>query len=153
MTSNINTIVSIWSKYLESVDWKDLIADVKPSPTGCGPVYEIANPIERPNESFAIADMRNLETTEPHYHPVETEIYFVLQGTGIISIGGEVRSLKVGDVVVTPPGIAHFTIPENNLVLAVVNTPPFKPENYVPLTETNKEASFDMSQYETLNGS
>ena len=54
---------------------------IHPKPTGCGPVYELKNPIERPNESFAIADMREIQVAEPHYHP-ETEIYFVLEGRG-----------------------------------------------------------------------
>ena len=69
--TEIQEVLNAWSPYLESVtDWQELIEGVIPKSTGCGPVYEIDNPIpNRPNESFAIADMRDIAVTEPHYHP------------------------------------------------------------------------------------
>ncbi len=82
-------VVAAWKPYLDSVqDWQLLVDDVEPKPTGCGPVYELPNPINRPNETFAIADMRELKVYEPHYHANgETEIYVVLQGSGSIVVG------------------------------------------------------------------
>jgi hypothetical protein len=35
--------------------------------------------------------------------------------------------------IVIPPETVHFIIPQDNLVLGAVNTPPFKKENYVSL--------------------
>lgn len=130
-------------------NWQQLVEDVTPKQTGCGPVYELPNPIERPNENFAIADMRTIHFAEPHYH-VETEIYFVLQGNGLIVIGGKEQEISKGTVVTIPSNIAHFTIPKENLVLAVINTPPFKQENYIVLQASNKKVGFDKDQLDML---
>ena len=146
----MNEIILAWQIYLNTVsNWKNLVNGIDPKITGCGFIYELSNPIYRPNESFAIADMSNLAFAEPHYHP-ETEIYFILQGSGLIVIGGQERTVQKGSVVIIPSNIAHFTIPENNLVIAVVNTPPFKPENYYPLTQENAIVKFDKQQFERL---
>jgi len=121
----MNEIIIAWQIYLNGIDsWQNLVIGIKPKQTGCGLVYELPNPIPRENESFAIADMSNLTFAEPHYHP-ETEIYFILQGSGLIVIGGQEQRVQKGSIVIIPSNIAHFTIPEKDLVLAVVNTPPF----------------------------
>lgn len=148
----MNEVVNAWVPYLNSVpDWQQLVEGIEPKPTGCGPVYELPNPIDRPNESFAIADMRGLTTTEPHYHPNgETEIYIVLQGLGLIVVGLEERRMEKGSVIITPPDTTHFTIPKKDLVLAVINTPPFRPENYVVITETDRSLGFDQEQFARL---
>ena len=151
--TEIQEVLNAWSPYLESVtDWQELIEGVIPKSTGCGPVYEIDNPIpNRPNESFAIADMRDIAVTEPHYHPNgEYEIYVVLAGVGKIVNGGTLHEVVKGSVVATPPDTTHFTIPEEGLVLAVINTPPFNPNNYVPITETDESVKFDKGQFKLL---
>jgi len=147
---NTAELIKVWKEYLQTADWEQLIAGVEPTQTGCGPIYELANRIDRPSESSAIADMRGLKITEPHYHPNETEIYFVLQGSGKVITGGEVQTLNPGDAVATPPDTAHFTVPTYNLVLAVVNTPPFKPENYIALKKSNPKVKFDQAQYDSF---
>lgn len=127
--ARINKIIVTWKDYLKDVEqWQDLVIGVTPNRSGCGDIYEIKNPIERPDESFAIADMRGLSFAEPHYH-VETEIYFVLQGKGLVVVGGEELRVQTDSVIVIPPNVAHFTIPDDDLVLAVVNTPPFAAEH------------------------
>ncbi len=52
-----------------------------------------------------------------------------------------------GVVVVIPPETAHFTLPKENLVLAVINTPPFNPNNVVLLEDSNASVGFDRGQY------
>ena len=150
--SNIDEVFAAWKSYVDSIkDWQALVAGIIPKPTGCGPVYELPNPIDRPNESFAIADMRNLQYAEPHYHTNgETEIYIVLTGLGTIVVGGTESQLEPGSVSVTPPEIAHFTIPRENLVLAVINTPPFNAANAISLADSNTTVHFDASLLERL---
>jgi mannose-6-phosphate isomerase-like protein (cupin superfamily) len=136
--AEIQEVVDVWGAYFEGLaDWEALIEGVEPRQTGCGPVYEVPNPIEgRPNESFAIADMRGLEMSEPHLHANgEYEIYFVLQGVGRTAVGNAIHDLEPDTYVVTRPDTVHVTIPGEGLVLAVVNTPPFKAENYVVVDE------------------
>ncbi len=145
-------VVAAWKPYLDSVqDWRQLVEGVEPKPTGCGPVYELPNPIDRPNETFAIADMRELKVSEPHYHANGvTEIYIVLQGSGQIVVGRNLQPIEKGTVIVTPPDTTHFTLPKKDLVLAVINTPPFNADNYVVVDETNPDVCFDKEQFESL---
>lgn len=139
--SNTEEVVEVWSGYLATLgNWQTLVEGVKPKQTGCGPVYELPNPIDRPNESFAIADMRQLELSEPHKHiNGETEIYFVLQGDGKIAVGSEIYDLSPGASIVTPPDTVHITRPGKDLVLAIVNTPPFNAENYITVNANDAE--------------
>ncbi len=146
----IQKIAKKWQNFLSSLDdWQILIKNVKGHQCGCGLVYEIPNPIVAENESFAIADMSNLAFFEPHYHP-ETEIYFILQGSGLVVVGGQEIAVHKGSVVIIPSNIAHFTIPEKDLVMAVVNTPPFNAANYYPLTQENAAVKFDKAQFDRL---
>ena len=149
--ADIQEVVQTWKAYTDSIqDWHQLIVDIEPKVGGCGLVYELTNPIERPDESFAIADMSSLEVAEPHYHPDGvTEIYIVLEGLGLTVVGGKEQEVRPGDVVVTPPNTAHFTVPDS-LVLAVINTPPFQEGDYIPLTDTDERVLFDRAQFERL---
>jgi mannose-6-phosphate isomerase-like protein (cupin superfamily) len=134
--ADMNEVVGAWQEYLAGVsDWEELVKGVEPKVGGCGLVYELPNPIDRPDESFAIADMRQLELSDPHKHiNGETEIYLVLEGVGRIAVGSEIKELTQGTVIVTPPDTVHITLPGENLLLAVVNTPPFELDNYVSVT-------------------
>jgi len=73
-----------------------------------------------------------------------------LQGSGIVVVGGNECNVQKSSVVIIPSNIAHFTIPEKDLVMAVINTPPFNPENYYPLTQENTAVKFDKAQFERL---
>lgn len=153
--SKINEVVAAWTAYTDTItDWQQLVAGIVPKATDCGPVYELPNPLNRPNESFAIADMRELRITGPHYHANgEIEIYIVLTGIGKVFVGGGEDELGPGSGSVTPPNTVHFTVPVENLVLAVVNTPPFSPENAISIMETDASVGFDKSQFEALKQS
>lgn len=152
----IDEVVGLWQEYVSGIDdWQALVSGIVPKDTQCGPVYDIIpNPPElgdRPNEGFAISDMREVKVAEPHYHANgETEIYIVISGLGKTYVGGEERSLEPGAVVVTPPETTHFTIPQENMVMAVINTPPFNPNNVVEVHETNTDVGFDSEQYQRL---
>lgn len=145
--ADMNEIVGAWSGYLATVDnWETLIGGIEPKVGGCGLVYEVPNP-NRPDESFAIADMRQLELSEPHMHiNGETEIYFVVQGVGKIAVGNEIHDLAPGTSIVTPPDTVHITLPGKDLVLAVVNTPPFEIDNYVVVNSDEEAVSLAIKQ-------
>lgn len=147
--TEIDELVTALQEYFKTLDdWKILTENIEPKATGCGPVYELGNLIDRPNQSVAIADMCQIPFATPHYHTNgEAEIYFVLEGTGTVVVGGEVKPLEKGAVVVTPTDIAHFVIPKEGLVLAVINTPPFNPTNSVDLSESNPAVGYDHEQF------
>ena len=149
--NRIARMVNAWRRYLYSIDnqWQPLIQGVTPKPTGCGPVYEVPNPIPRPGESFAIADMREGGITDAHYHHKMTEVYMVLEGSGTVVVGGEELPVRQNATVVIPPDHAHFTV-SRGLVLATINTPPFEANDYLVLNDSNGAVRFDEAQYERL---
>lgn len=153
----IQNLVEVWQPYIDSVeDWQTLVEGVEPKATGCGPVYELGNPLGRANESFAVADMRGIEFAQPHYHANgEVELYFVLHGLGRVVVGNEVLRVEKGGVVITPSGTVHYALPdkEQGLVLAVVNTPPFNPANNVDIAETNPSHSYNHELFKQLTKS
>lgn len=148
----MDEVINAWKEYLNGLkDWQAVVDGVTPKQTQCGPVYEPDSPLPNRTETFAISDMRNVKVAYPHYHKHgETEIYFVIQGSGLTVVGGEEKPLEKGTVVVTPPNITHFTIPEENLVMIVINTPKFNAENIVEQTESDPAVKFDQEQYEQL---
>jgi len=155
----VDEVLAVWRPYFEGIkdwehEWQKLVAGVEPKATGCGPVYEISNPIEgRPGESFAIADMRELEFAEPHYHTNgEIEIYVALTGMGTVVVGGKEAPLRPGVMSVTPPDTAHFVVPMHDLVIAVINMPPFNATNVVNLDPktSNPTVGFDAEQLARL---
>lgn len=150
----VQDVLDAWKPYIDTIkDWHDLVESIEPKATGCGPVYELENPLNRSNESMAIADMRGIDFAQPHYHANgETELYFVLQGQGRIIVGNEIIPVEKGSVVVTSPDTAHYTIPnkEDGLVLAVVNTPPFQFANNIDVTQSDTRVHYDHGQFKRL---
>ena len=159
-TSGIDEVVHTWKAYIDTInDWQELVQGVEPKSVGCGLVYELPNPsgINRPGEDFCIADMRQLSRepgySEPHYHPKGvTELYFVLGGFALSVVGGAERHVGPGDIIVTPENTTHYVIPDQDFVIAVVNQPPFTPDCYIPITETDPSVGFDKEQFERLTG-
>lgn len=147
---SLQETIQAWQAFLSENDWRKLIEGVTPKQTGCGPVYELPNHLERPNESFAIADMREVKVAEPHYHPGEcVEIYLVLQGSATVVVGGEEHKVGPGDSVIIPPDNAHFTVPNNEFVIAAVNIPAFQLDHYVVIdpTKSDPKLHFDAEQF------
>jgi mannose-6-phosphate isomerase-like protein (cupin superfamily) len=153
-SQTIQELITAWKPFVDGLDdWQELVEGATPKQTYCGPIYEPISPLDRPNESFAIADMRGVKVAEPHYHANgETEVYFVVSGSGVTVDGGKEIPLSEGVVVVTPPNTAHFTIPKENLVMVVVNTPPFNPANNVRVEHSDPSVGFDEAQFLRLKG-
>jgi len=131
----VGQMVDAWYRFTTSItDWESFVKPYEPRKTGCGIVYELPNFLNRPNEDLAIVDMRRILFAEPHYHPEGvTELYIVLQGTGLVVIGDDEYYVSPGDVALIPPLTGHYTIPDKDFVIAVINTPPYTPEHYIPL--------------------
>lgn len=56
-------------------------------------------------------------STTPHYHPLTEEIYYILEGTGQMRIGGETREVAPGDAIAIPPGAEHEITNTGEVVL------------------------------------
>jgi mannose-6-phosphate isomerase-like protein (cupin superfamily) len=59
------------------------------------------------NQSLAEATLEPGQGTERHYHGEAEEIYYVVEGSGEMEIGGERRPVGPGDAVLIPPGARH----------------------------------------------
>ncbi len=74
-------------------------------------IREILAPRNAPeaicNQSLAEATLIPGAATEPHYHCVTEEIYYILRGNGRLHIGNRFRSVGPGDGIAIPPGAPH----------------------------------------------
>jgi mannose-6-phosphate isomerase-like protein (cupin superfamily) len=59
------------------------------------------------NQSLAEATVAPGSKTRLHWHRIVEEIYFILKGRGLMTIGEEVFPVNVGDSVLIPPGKPH----------------------------------------------
>lgn len=59
------------------------------------------------NQSLAEARLPPGGSTEAHYHPKCEEIYYILEGTGRMQIGADIREVGPGDAIAIPPGARH----------------------------------------------
>ena len=49
----------------------------------------------------------DIDGSRPHYHRRATELYYVLEGGGTITLDGVTHALAAGSVVQIPPGVVH----------------------------------------------
>ncbi len=59
------------------------------------------------NQSLAEATLPVGRATKEHYHPKTEEIYYIIQGQGLMKIEGECCDVVVGDAIAIPPGQKH----------------------------------------------
>lgn len=60
------------------------------------------------------------ESIQPHSHPDFEEIYYVLSGYGIITIGDEREEISRGDVVYIPPPSPHMLLNTGSVPLRFI---------------------------------
>lgn len=68
---------------------------------------------------LAIARLEPGKTIESHTDPME-EIYFILSGTGVMSVDEEQRPVEPGDAVWIPTGASHSLYNDGAQVLVVL---------------------------------
>jgi mannose-6-phosphate isomerase-like protein (cupin superfamily) len=59
------------------------------------------------NQSLAEATLAPGQSTQRHFHAESEEIYFVLEGAGVMELDGERRRVAPGQAVLIPPGAWH----------------------------------------------
>ena len=85
------------------------------------------------NQSLAEATVPPGGATEPHRHPTTEEIYYILAGTGRITVGDETRDVGPLDAILILPGARH-TIANtgpSDLVFLCCCAPPYSHEDTV----------------------
>ena len=69
------------------------------------------------NQSLAEARLPRGASTTPHYHPRAEEIYYILEGSGLMRIGKQATKVGVGDAIAIPPGQIHQITNSGNSIL------------------------------------
>ena len=72
-------------------------------------IRELLNPRNSSllNQSLAEATLPPRGATERHYHRRAEEIYFIVEGTGLMELDGDEREVRPGDAILIPPGAWH----------------------------------------------
>lgn len=69
-------------------------------------LLDLANaPVEL--QSLAEATLEPGQATQRHVHRVSEEIYYLLDGAGLMEVDGETARVGPGDAVLIPPGAWH----------------------------------------------
>ena len=74
---------------------------------------------------FRISRYAPMAYVEEHVHKVQEQIYYVLEGEGVLTLDGERNLMRPHDYVYVPPGVRHgfANTGTNGLVFLVVTTP------------------------------
>ena len=86
------------------------LADQKPFTTADGStIRSILDATNAPvvNQSLAEARLPAGGATERHYHRHSEEIYFMLEGEGVMEVDGETQDVGPSDAILIPPGAWH----------------------------------------------
>ncbi|MBQ9065806.1 MAG: cupin domain-containing protein [Blautia sp.] len=87
---------------------------------------QITNFISGPEELNEKGRMFSRITLNPgcsigyHVHDKDSELFYILQGTGIYSDNGEEKTVTAGDVTVCPAGTGHSISNESDEVLEII---------------------------------
>ena len=59
------------------------------------------------NQTLAEARLPTGRSTTPHHHVRTEEIYYILQGQGLMRVGDQSGAVAAGDAIAIPPGEVH----------------------------------------------
>jgi mannose-6-phosphate isomerase-like protein (cupin superfamily) len=68
-------------------------------------------------QSLAEARLPPGAATTRHYHPQTEEIYYILTGSGQMTIGNDMRQVGPGDAIAIPPGEVHQIVNNGDVAL------------------------------------
>ena len=85
------------------------------------------------NQGLAEATVPPGGAAEPHRHPRSEEIYYILSGTGRMTIGDEARDVGPLDAILIPPGTRHAiaNTGDQPLVFLCCCAPPYSHDDTV----------------------
>ena len=87
--------------------------------------------ISREDADFAPAAWAHavdIDGAQPHYHKVATELYYVLDGSGSVTLDGVEHPVWSGSIVHIPPGIVHSA--SGRMRVLVVGIPDIADDDY-----------------------
>ena len=70
----------------------------------------------------------DIDGARPHFHLRSTELYYVLEGTGTVSLNGVEEPVSKGSLVHIPPGVVHGA--RGQMRVLVVGIPDIAEDDY-----------------------
>ncbi len=96
-------------------------------------IQELINPTLSGNKnlSLAIAIVEPFKETKLHIHKNSEEIYFILQGKGLMTLGNKTFVVKKEDFILISPKTPHKikNIEEEKLKILCICSPPYSHED------------------------
>ncbi len=105
--------------------------DVTPTPCPCGSAIRI---ITRDDTTVAGFHITHIQDSKRHYHKNTTEIYYILEGKGVLEIGDDSVELTPGLTILIEPGTPHRGYGDFKTIVAPV--PAFDPNDEYLCDET-----------------
>jgi mannose-6-phosphate isomerase-like protein (cupin superfamily) len=75
----------------------------------------------------------DIDGAKPHFHRLATELYYVLDGGGTVTLDGVVHEVRKGTLIHIPPGVVHSA--SGRMRVLVVGIPDIRDEDYYPAEE------------------
>lgn len=75
----------------------------------CGQRFRLISREDAAAGVAAWAHVVEMDGSNAHYHGEGTELYYVLEGEGSITLDGEPHGVRKGTMVHIPPGMVHST--------------------------------------------
>ena len=94
--------------------------------------------ISREDANFspaAWAHAVDIDGARPHFHRRSTELYYVLDGTGTVSVDGLEHPVSRGSMIHIPPGVVHSA--NGRMRVLVIGIPDIADDDYYEVDETN----------------
>ncbi len=99
----------------------------------CGWVKELIDPnnSDVENLNMALITVEPGKSSEPHYHGKTEEIYYILEGIGVLTYDEQKQEISGGCAIYIPPGKTHMitNVGRQILKLLSINAPPYDPDD------------------------
>ena len=82
-------------------------------------------------QSLAEATLQAQSSTDRHYHRKSEELYFILEGEGVMELDGSTKPIGPGDAILIPPNAWHQITASNTSQLRFLCccSPPYSHED------------------------
>ena len=80
-------------------------------------------------QSLAEATLPAGGSTERHYHKLSEELYYLLEGNGLMEIDGQTRNVGPGDAILIPVGAWHEIQAMEEMRFLCCCSPPYSHED------------------------
>ncbi len=103
-------------------------SEIEPKKVPCGESRRLITRADTPNLGVHAT---HITSADLHYHDHTEEVYYVIDGDGVIELDGELHALAPGTTVWIPPGVKHRSW--GDFETLVITTPAFDPEDEILL--------------------